>query len=129
VGAAATAPARPSGSASTRDSGQDGTIPERRQFALTGRSVTLDPRTEAVRCDLADIRLAERVFAPHYAAPLPRTLARAADLRFGSALGTEALASLDAGERFELLELAGSTAWGVVPARGLVGYLDADALA
>jgi hypothetical protein len=69
------------------------------------------------------------VFAPHYAAPLPRTLARAAGLRFGPAVGTEALAALDAGEQFELLELAGGTAWGVAPARGLVGYLDADALA
>ena len=44
--------------------------PSRRAFALTGPSVTLDPRTHAVRGDLADVRLAEQVFAPHYAAPL-----------------------------------------------------------
>ena len=89
----------------------------------------LDPQTHAVRRDLADVRLADRVFAPHYAAPALRTLARAALLKSGRESADEQLAQLAAGEPFELLELAGDQAWGVAPAQGLVGYLDADALA
>lgn len=88
----------------------------------------LDPRTHAVRRDLADVRLADRVFAPHYAAPALRTLARAAALNPSREIGDEQLAQLAAGDRFEVLELAGGQAWGVAPVQGLVGYLDADAL-
>ncbi len=84
---------------------------------------------DAVRRDLADVRLAERVFAPHYAAPMPRTLARAAALRAGRAPDSEVLSQLASGDSFEVLELAGSNAWGVAPGLGLVGYLDADSLA
>lgn len=80
----------------------------------------------AVRRDLADVRLADRVFAPHYAEAVPRTLARAAALL---ADDREAVAALDAGERFEVLELAGGSAWGIASARGLVGYVDEGALA
>lgn len=39
-----------------------------------------------------------------------------------------AIASLAAGERFELLDLTGGVAWGIATARGLVGYVDARAL-
>lgn len=35
---------------------------------------------------------------------------------------------LGSGERFEMLELAGGTAWGIAVDRQLVGYLDAEAL-
>lgn len=101
--------------------------PARKSFALTGPSVELDPLTNAVRRDLADIRLADRVFAPHYAAPLPRKVARPAPLTTGGD-EEDVLAALAAGERFEVLEIAGGKAWGVAAARGLVGYLDADAL-
>jgi hypothetical protein len=98
-------------------------------FALSGPSVALDPRTHAVRPDLADVRLAAYVFSPHYAAPLERTLATAASLRSARDPASEVLATLNAGEVFEVLEFAGSFAWGVAPAAGLVGYLPADALA
>ena len=103
--------------------------PQRKRFALSGRSVTIDPRRDAVRPDLADIRLADRVFAPHYAAPMPRTLATAADLRAGPGQESEVLATLAAGDGFEMLELAGGNAWGVAPKQKLVGYIPADALA
>lgn len=82
-----------------------------------------------MRRDLADIRLADRVFAPHYAAPMPRTLATGAELRASAAMDSEVLANLGAGDVFEVLELAGNHAWGVAPATGIVGYLPADALA
>lgn len=82
-----------------------------------------------MRPDLADVRLADRVFAPHYAAPMPRTLGTAIMLRTAPAADSETLTELSAGEVFEVLELAGNNAWGVAPAKGLVGYIDAAALA
>jgi hypothetical protein len=84
---------------------------------------------DAVRRDLADVRLADRVFAPHYAAPMPRTLSIPANLRESAAADSEVLASLAAGDTFEVLELAGTHAWGVAPGAGLVGYIPASALA
>lgn len=100
----------------------------RHSFALTGRSSTLDPRIHAVRGDLADIRLAERVFAPHYVRALPKRIARAATLRAGRDAATETVTELAPGDVFELLDVTGGIAWGIAPGQGLVGYLDADAL-
>lgn len=88
----------------------------------------LDPRTNAVRRDIADIRLAEYVFAPHYAVPMLRGVAQATALRAGRDQDTEVMADLTAGETFEVLEIAGSSAWGVAVGHGLVGYVDKAAL-
>jgi hypothetical protein len=95
---------------------------------LTGPSARIDPRVDAVRRDLADVRLADRVFAPHYAAPMLRTMAAPAALRAGPDADSEVLAELVAGDVVEVLELSGSNAWGVAPGPGLVGYIDAGAL-
>ena len=81
-----------------------------------------------MRPDLADVRLAERVFAPHYAAPMPRTIEQAVTLRGAPAGDSEVLAQLSAGDIFEVLEFAGTNAWGVAPGISLVGYIDAAAL-
>jgi hypothetical protein len=94
------APRQPDGVIQPRDSADS----RRQSFALTGRSVDLDLRTHAVRRDIADIRLAEHVFAPHYAVPMIRLVARTATLR------------------------AGSSAWGVAQPHGLVGYVEIEAL-
>ena len=102
--------------------------PPRKVFALTGRSRVLDPRTHAVRPDIADIRLAEQVFAPHYARAMRRTLRVDARLRAGRGPDDETLATLAAGDAFDLLDVTGAAAWGIAPERGLVGYLDASAL-
>jgi hypothetical protein len=75
------------------------------------------------------VRLADRIFAPHYAAPMPRRVAVAADLREASAKDSPVLARLAPDDIFEVLELAGDHAWGVAPAHKLVGYIDASALA
>ena len=96
---------------------------------MQGRSKGLDPRTHAVRGDLADVRLAEYVFAPHYAAPLTRVVAREAVLRAERDPCSEALLPLAPGDVFEVLEFAGDCAWGVAPASKLVGYLPTDRLA
>lgn len=88
----------------------------------------IDPRVDAARRDLADIRLADRIFAPHYAAPMPRALAAATTLRTANTADAEIVASLRAGETFEVLELTATTAWGVARPSGLVGYIDSAAL-
>lgn len=81
-----------------------------------------------MRGDIADVRLADRVFAPHYAAPLHRTVTTAAPLRTSRDSGSAVLAMLDVGTPFELLDVTGGTAWGVAPDSGFVGYLDATLL-
>ncbi len=105
-----------------------GRTAERSRFTLTGPSVRLDPTIHAVRRDLADVRLADRVFAPHYAAPAPRVVLRPTPLRAARDPDAAPLAILAAGDAFELLEIAGDHAWGVAPGAGLVGYVDADAI-
>ena len=95
---------------------------------LSGPSTLLDPTTHAVRPDLADVRLARRVFAPHYAAHQPRVIAVAAPLRRARDGGSDVLATLPAGAAFELLDLTGDAGWGVAPAERLVGYVDARVL-
>ena len=88
----------------------------------------LDPLHHAVRGDLADVRLADRVFAPHYAAPLDCHVGRPVALLAARDEASAVLAQLAKGDAFEVLELAGTKAWGIAPARGLVGYVDRDAL-
>jgi hypothetical protein len=97
--------------------------PPRNRFALTGRSVQIDPRREAARRDLADVRLADRVFAPHYAAPLIQIAARPTALRLARDADSEVLATLGSGDVFEVLELSGGLAWGSAPGHKLVGYV------
>lgn len=41
---------------------------------------------------------------------------------------SEVVADLASGDSFEVLELAGSNAWGIAPMQGLVGYVDRTAL-
>lgn len=81
-----------------------------------------------MRGDLADVRLADRVFAPHYAAPMPRLLGTDAALRATKARDSDVVAQLKAGDVFEILELSGGNAWGTAPGVGLVGYIDAAAV-
>ena len=96
--------------------------------ALTGRSIRIDPRTDAARRDLADIRLADRVFAPHYAAPVDHVVIAPSSLRESRAADAAILGELAPGDIFEVLELSAGSAWGRAPALGLVGYVAADHL-
>ena len=88
----------------------------------------LDPRTNAVRGDLADIRLAEYVFAPHYVAPMPRQIAVATVLLAGRESGAAPIATLTIGDRFDVLDIAGDAAWGIAVGDGLVGYVPVSAV-
>ena len=76
---------------------------------------------------MADVRLAEQVFAPHYAQAVT-CIVRLATPLTDKASGGEPVSALAVGDRFELLELAGGHAWGVAPGPGLVGYCDRMAL-
>ena len=71
------------------------------------------------------MRLADRVFAPHYAAPMPCLLVQAAPLLRDKA--GDVAGQLAEGERFEVLEVSGAHAWGVAQ-DGTVGYVDRGAL-
>ena len=84
--------------------------------------------TNAVRADLADVRLADRVFAPHYAAPVQCRINRSTPLRQGRGTGSPVIATLPAGAVFEVLDRLGDEAWGIAPGETLVGYVDAAAL-
>lgn len=102
--------------------------PPRKSFALSGPTVSLDPRHNAVRPDLADIRLAEYVFAPHYAAPFAMKLRMSATVREAPGEKGATVTTLEAAAIFDVLDVAGRYAWGVCQASGLVGYVDHAAL-
>jgi len=90
--------------------------------------VTLDPATYAVRSDLADIRLAALVFAPHYAAPVAYAVATACPLRAERSPGSAVLGEVPADALFEVLDLVGDGAWGVAPSLGKAGWINRAAL-
>lgn len=101
--------------------------PPPRRYRLSGPSEVLDPRIHAIRRDLADARLAERVFAPHYAVPQPCGVVVAAPLFAEARPGAEPLSEVLPGETFEVLEQGAGRAWGIA-ADGAVGYVTIDAL-
>ena len=83
------------------------------KFVLNGPEGQFDPRTTAHRGDLADIALAGKMFAPHYAEPMPmRCSAPKAMLRKQSGKDHEAISELLHGEDFYVLDIAGDWAWG-----------------
>ena len=93
---------------------------------MTGPSLTLDPRINAFRHDLADIALAGRIIAPHYARPTVRACgALATFVRHGPNAEQTAVSELLPGEEFAVLEYAGGWAWGFCVADHIVGYVEA----
>jgi hypothetical protein len=98
-------------------------------FALTGRSDPPDPQFNAYRADLADVSLAGRVIASHYAEPLQRSVQQAAELREGPSEDADATAVLQPGTIFRLLDDALGWAWGYAGAERRVGYVRSEAVA
>lgn len=99
----------------------------RSRFSLAGRSSILDARVDAARRDLADIRLATRVFAPHYALSVPRTAGRSTPVLAQAGVLESVRSEVLAGEPFDALEFSGNHIWGVSSVDGSVGFVDADA--
>jgi cell wall-associated NlpC family hydrolase len=108
---------------------QHGLSDPRPQFHLSGPSVALDPRTHAVRADLADIALANVHFAPHYAQGVQRWCAAAhAPLMKAPAADAEQGSELLAGDAFWVLDITAGWAWGYCAHDHYVGYVAAKHL-
>ena len=103
--------------------------PDRVRFRLTGISQPHDNRTCAIRGDLADVALAERYFAPHYAAAVPlRCTANSAVVRATPDLSASAVTELLYGEVFQVLDVRSGFAWGYCDHDHYVGYVEREAL-
>jgi hypothetical protein len=118
----ATEPPRPTGRSSGRR------LSPTAEFALSGPSEHPDPATHAYRKDLADIALAGRVIASHYAEPLAKIITAAAVLRAQAGEDSSAVAELAPGDPFEMLDNSLGWAWGYGGPHRLVGYIHSDAL-
>lgn len=98
-------------------------------FRLAGPSRRLDPRINAYRRDIADIDLADRLFAPYYArAEQCRCAAEAAMILAAPSSDAPAVSQLVHGEGFAVLDIVGGWAWGRCAHDGYVGYVAAAAL-
>lgn len=99
----------------------------RKNFSLNGHSISFDPRIDAVRDDLADVTLADRLFAPHYAEAVAKSVlvphVPVCETPDGPQI-TELLAH----EHFMLLDVSGGWAWGYCAHDHYVGYIRASAL-
>lgn len=99
-----------------------------KELALTGPSEKLDSGHWPARGDLAHIRLAGKVFVPHYAVPLPYVLDLPATLLTAPREDALVREEVRAGTPFEVLDIAGKWAWGQIGEDGCVGYLPVAAL-
>jgi hypothetical protein len=88
------------------------------------------PGTLPLRGDLAHMALAGTHLAAHYVIPqVRRTGAGGARLRLLPRGEAEVFATLDAEERFELLDVAGEWVWGCAGPQGPAGWCRASELA
>lgn len=92
-------------------------------FALSGPSRHARDAYLPVRGDLAHVRLAGEVFVPHYAVPMPHRVTGTASLLAAARDDAAVLCAVAEGARFDVLDMAGTWAWGVVDGDGMVGYL------
>ena len=98
-------------------------------YVLAGPAERPDSRSVPLRGDLAHIALAGRYFVPHYAVPQPRVvMPGGAPLLTATGEGGEELCTLMEGDSFEVLDVAGSFAWGCLGLDGPVGYVLLDRL-
>ncbi len=95
---------------------------------MTGPTVALEAGRHAVRRDLAELEVAGRVFAQHYAEPMAVVARADAVINAHPDRTSAAVASLTKGDVFHLVDIGQSWAWGRGDAAGSVGYVDAAAL-
>jgi hypothetical protein len=103
--------------------------PTAEQFSLSGHSNLPDPNYNAYRKDLADVCLAGRVIASHYAEPLDCQIASATALRSAPSGDADEIREMMAGEPFAKLDDSLGWAWGYAGKERRVGYVQHDALA
>lgn len=97
---------------------------------LKGPMARPEPGTVPLRGDLAHIALARTYLVPHYVVPQIHTIgANGAEMKLADNPQSETLMTLDAGARFEVLDLAGDWYWGCVGPEGPSGYIPKSALA
>lgn len=102
---------------------------DRTVHVLTGHSLVGDPRTTPIRGDLADIKLAGKLFAPHYAVPMIKHCIMPATTIHAEPGGRkEGTSRLLHGEEFAVLDIAGDWAWGYGLHDHYLGYVRFDAL-
>jgi hypothetical protein len=97
-------------------------------YLLAGVSDPPDPDYHAYRQDLADVALAGRVIASHYAEPLLRHLVSAAPLRKSANEDADVIGELQAGDEMWFLDDTRGWAWGYAGSDRRVGYVRAEAL-
>jgi hypothetical protein len=98
------------------------------QFVLSGPSSPPDPDHNAYRKDLADVALAGRVIASHYAEPLDRVVTAKSPLRTAPNEDALAIAEIEIGDHFAMLDNSLGWAWGYAGCDRRVGYIRGDAL-
>lgn len=99
-------------------------------YLLSGPVTRPEAGRVPLRGDLAHIGLAGRYFVPHYAVPQAWYIGPSgAPLRATPDDDAQALSELAAGSKFDVLEIAGSWAWGCLSLDGPVGYVALDRLA
>jgi len=93
-------------------------------YTLSGHSLVGDKRTTPIRGDLADISLAGKLFAPHYAVPMLRTgIAPVTDIHAEAHATSMPVSALMHGEAFAVLDVAGEWAWGYCLHDNYLGYV------
>ena len=102
----------------------------RATYTLEGHSFVGDKRTTPIRGDLADIKLAGKLFAPHYAVPMIRScIVPSAMMHEQSDGDSTGISELIYGEDFAVLDVAGIWAWGYTVHDDYLGYVALAALA
>jgi hypothetical protein len=99
----------------------------RKRFVLLGHSAVLDPAIHAVRDDLADVELADRVFAPHYAKALACRATVESTVHVKPNVESDKVDDLSVGVFVDLFDL--SAGWGWIRTAKGMGYVPADCIA
>lgn len=97
-------------------------------YPLTGVSDLPDPAFHAFRQDLADVALAGRVIASHYAEPVVRRVAVPSHFYRLPSEDADLVGELATGDEFRMLDDTRGWAWGYGGADQSVGYVRAEAL-
>ncbi len=101
----------------------------RSHFTLLKPSKSLDRRINAARGDLADVALAGKIFVPHYAEPLSKSvICERAGVYHKPSIDATMDTELLAGEQFAVLDVSGGWAWGYCHHDHYVGYIESHHL-